>query len=115
MVRRTPGWAAAACLGPWLSPVIGITRRRQGIHDLLCGTVVEVIAPESRGGRLASYDPVVDAITPALWPRVVSTLGFSAVLVLVLITTALLMRVSFGADVRCGTFGTAFFEVLFRV
>jgi uncharacterized RDD family membrane protein YckC len=104
-----------ACLGPWLSPLIAVTARHQALHDLACGTVVEVIDPGSRGGRLAAYDPAVDAITPALSARVVSTLGFSAVLVLVLITTGLLMRVSCGDDFRCGTFGTAFFEVLFRV
>ncbi len=108
-------FAKAACLGPWLSPVIAITHRHQGFHDLLCDTVVEVIDPESREGRLAAYDPAVDAITPTLSARVVSTLGFSGVLVAALITTGLLMWVSCGDDFQCGTVGTAFYNAVFRV
>jgi len=94
---------------------LGAWRIAPGFHDLLCDTVVEVIDPESREGRLAAYDPAVDAITPTLSARVVSTLGFSGVLVAALITTGLLMWVSCGDDFQCGTVGTAFYNAVFRV
>lgn len=104
-----------ACLGPWLSPMIAITRRHQGIHDLMCGTVVEVVDPSSRRGRLAAYDPAFDAIWPTLSARVVSTIGFSLVLSLAIVTAGLLMRVSCGDDFECGTFGNVFFDVVLRL
>jgi uncharacterized RDD family membrane protein YckC len=69
-----------ACLGPWLSPLIAVTARHQALHDFACGTVVEVIRPESRKGRLWTYDAAVDAVPVGPAARIVSTVGYSLVL-----------------------------------
>jgi uncharacterized RDD family membrane protein YckC len=69
--------AKGACLGPWLSPVIALTPRHQGIHDQMCGTVVEVVDPSSRKGRLATYDRALEARTATLGARLLSTVGYA--------------------------------------
>ena len=88
----------AAFLGPWLSPIIAITREHQGLHDLLCGTVVEVVDPGTRKGRLAAYDPALDARSATLGARVASTLGYALVISAAFAIMILFNVVAIGAD-----------------
>ena len=94
-----------ACLGPWLSPAIAITGRHQGIHDMACGTVVEVVDPDTRKGRLAAYDPVLDARSATLGARVASTLGYGLAITVVFAIVVLLRIIvagPVGASSRAG-------------
>jgi uncharacterized RDD family membrane protein YckC len=93
--------AKVACLGPWLSPLIAITRQHQGVHDMLCGTVVEVVDPSSRRGRLAAYDLALESRTASIAARVASTVGYSAVLAGGLVIVHLLRAMVCGDDVGC--------------
>jgi uncharacterized RDD family membrane protein YckC len=108
-------FAKGACLGPSLAPIIAITRRHQGIHDLLCGTVVEVVDPESRKGRLAAYDPVLDARTATLGARVLSTLGYALAIAGAVVIVLLARVVACGPEGGCGRAGEATLDVAARV
>ena len=104
-----------ACLGPWLSPVIAITRRHQGIHDLLCDTVVEVVDPDSRKGRLAAYDPAKDAVRVGPGPRVLSTVGYSLGLLGAITIVGLLTSEACVFDGRCGPTERVVFDAASRL
>jgi len=95
----------AAFLGPWLSPVIAVTDRHQGLHDLICGTIVEVVDPETRAGRLAAYDPVLDARSATLGARVLSTVGYALAISGAGVIAVLLKVVTCGPEGHCGGAG----------
>lgn len=88
-------------LGPWLSPIIALSRQHQGLHDMACGTVVEVVDPTTRRGRLAAYDPAVDARMATVAARITSTLGYSLVLAGGLVIVELLRSVICSDDAPC--------------
>lgn len=91
-----------ACLGPWLSPVIAVTRTHQGLHDTLAGTVVDVIRPDSWRGRMRAYDPASDAVTVGAGPRVLSTVGYSIALFGAFVILLLLTSDTCMSENRCG-------------